>query len=304
MHRIKTIRVFGTGIILLYLALPALAQGEMENVEIRTTHLRDGVYMLMGRGGNIGLCVGEDGAFLIDDQFAPLTKKIQAAVKKLTDQPIRFVINTHWHGDHTGGNENLGKAGAVIVAHRNVRKRMSVEQFRKMRNRTTPASPPEALPKVTFDDSLTFHWNGDEIHVFHVDPAHTDGDSIVHFKKANVVHLGDTYFNGSYPYIDVDSGGSLDGVIASAKRVREIANDDTRLIPGHGPVSGVQELEEYISVLEKARERIGALVKEGRSADEVVAAKPTAEWDAKWGQGFMKPEVWTRIVYTCLKNSP
>ena len=248
----------------------------------------------------MGLCVGEDGAFLIDDQFAPLTDKIRATIAKITDKPLKFVLNTHWHGDHTGGNENLGQAGALIVAHENVRKRMSTKQFIKAFNRESPASPKVALPAVTFTDSVTLHLNDEDIHAFHVAPAHTDGDSIVHFKKANVMHLGDTFFNGMYPFIDVSSGGSVDGVIASATRVLEIADADTKIIPGHGPLSNEKELEAYRDMLQTVRDRVKKLKDAGKTAAEVVASLPTKDFDEKWGGGFMKAAPFTQFVYESL----
>jgi glyoxylase-like metal-dependent hydrolase (beta-lactamase superfamily II) len=218
-------------VLLLLLCAPPTEAQDFESVEIKTTRVASGIYMLEGRGGNLGVSIGSDGAFLIDDQFAPLTEKILAAIRKLSGAPIRFVLNTHWHGDHTGGNENLGKAGALIVAHENVRERMSVEQFIEAFGRRVDPSPPGALPVVTFTDAVTFHLNGDEIHAFHVPPAHTDGDSIVHFRIANVVHTGDTYFNGRYPFIDLSTGGTIDGVIAAADRLLELCDTETRIIP-------------------------------------------------------------------------
>ncbi|MFI5169976.1 MAG: MBL fold metallo-hydrolase, partial [Vicinamibacterales bacterium] len=188
-------------------AVPAAAQQQQDfsQVEIKAEKVTEGVYMLTGRGGNIGLSVGKSGSFLVDDQYAPLTDKILAVVKSVSPEPVRFLVNTHWHGDHTGGNENIGKAGVFIVAHENVRQRMSKEQFKAVFKSTTPPSPEAALPVVTFGEGVTFHWNGDEIRVYHVPPAHTDGDSIVVFRKANVVHMGDLFFNGMYPFIDVSS---------------------------------------------------------------------------------------------------
>jgi glyoxylase-like metal-dependent hydrolase (beta-lactamase superfamily II) len=256
--------------------------------------------MLTGAGGNIGLSVGKSGAFVIDDQYAPLSDKILAAVKAITPDPVRFVVNTHWHGDHTGGNENLGRAGAFVVAHDNVRKRMSSESFNAVFNRTTPASPEGALPVVTFADAITFHWNADEIRVYHVPPAHTDGDSIVHFVKADVVHMGDLFFNGGYPFIDTSSGGRVDGVIAATERVLAGVSDKTRIIPGHGPLATKADLAVYRDTVKTLRDRIAKLKAEGKTRDAVIAAKPTAEYDAKWGQGFMKPDVWTGLVYDSL----
>ncbi|MEE9130388.1 MAG: MBL fold metallo-hydrolase [Phycisphaerales bacterium] len=273
------------------------AQGRFDDVQIKTVKVSENVYMLVGSGGNIGLSIGEDGAFMIDDQFAPLTDKILAAVRTLTDQPVRFLVNTHWHGDHVGGNENMGKAGAIIVAHENVRKSMSTEHFMEAFNRSLPASPEAALPVVTFTDAMNFHWNGDDVHVFHVEPAHTDGDSIIHFRHANVLHTGDTFFNGMYPYIDVSSGGSIDGVIAAADTALKLCNDKTKIIPGHGELADADDLRAYREVLQAVRDRVRSLVDAGKTREEVIAAKPSAEFDADWGAGFMRPDVWIGIVY-------
>ena len=278
------------------------AQRDFSKVEIEPQPVADNLYMLTGAGGNMALFAGDDGAFMVDDQYAPLSEKILAAVSTLTDKPVRFVINTHWHGDHTGGNENMGKAGALIVAHENVRKRMSTEQFTKLWNRTTPPSPAGALPVITFTDATTFHWNGDEVRVQHVGPAHTDGDSIIIFKNANVIHMGDTFFNGSYPYVDVSAGGSIDGVIANAARVLEMADDKTQIIPGHGPLTDKKGLQAYHDLLVRLRNKIKTLVDAGNSKEQVIAAKPTKEFDEHYGQGFMKPDVWTGIVYESLRQ--
>ncbi len=274
----------------------------MQDVEIKTLHVAEGVYMLIGRGGNIGLSIGDDGAFLVDDKYAPLTEKILAAVAAVTDRDIRFVVNTHFHGDHTGGNENMGEVGAIIVAHENVRVRLSTEQFRRTVNRRTPPSPPGALPVVTFTEAVTFHWNGDEIHVFHVDPAHTDGDAIIHFRRANVIHMGDIYFNGRFPFIDVDAGGSIDGMIAAVEEVLAVAGADTKIIPGHGRLSDAGELRAYRDMLTTVRNRVKGLIAEGMSKDEVVAAKPTQQFDEKWGGGSWNPDRWIGLLYESLKD--
>jgi glyoxylase-like metal-dependent hydrolase (beta-lactamase superfamily II) len=278
-------------------AAPASAQDDMADVRIDAIRVADSIYMLTGQGGNMGLLVGDDGAFLIDDQFAPLTPRILAAVAALTDEPVRFVVNTHWHFDHTGGNENLGKAGAIIVAHENVRARMSTEQFMKAFDRRVPPAPEVALPIVTFTDAVTFHWNGEAVRVEHVEPAHTDGDAFVHFPKANVVHAGDIYFNGLYPFIDAGSGGSIGGTIRAVDRVLARCNDRTKIIPGHGPLSGVAELRAYRAMLVDVRDRMQEMIDAGRTLPEIVAAKPTAAWDAAWGKGFLAPDAWVRIVY-------
>ena len=272
------------------------AQQDMSDVEITTIPLESDLFMLMGRGGNIGLSVGEDGAFLIDDQFAPLTAKILAAVAEVTDQPVRWVLNTHWHGDHTGGNENLGDAGAMIVAHRNVYRRMNPAEFADLVGRSSQA-PRAALPVVTFDDGVQFHWNGRHIDVTHIGKAHTDGDAIVHFPRANVFHMGDTFFRGRYPFVDMDSGGGVDGVIAAANFVLERSNDGTRIIPGHGDLASPEHLREYRDMLETVRMRVASLVANGRTEDQVVAAAPTADLDDVWGAN---PERFVRAVYQSL----
>ncbi len=280
------------------MAAPALAQPpDFSKVEVKSEKVAEGVYMLQGAGGNIGLSVGADGAFLIDDEYAPLTPKIKAAVAALTDKPIRFVLNTHWHGDHTGGNKDMGEAGSLIVAHENVRRRMSTEQFIAAFNMREPAAPPKALPVVTFTDAVTFHLNGDEIRAFHVPPAHTDGDSVMHFRTANVIHAGDLFFNGLYPFIDLDTGGSVAGMIGAADRILAIADERTRIIPGHGPLGTRADLKAYRDMMATARDRVAALVKAGKTLEQVTAAAPTADLDAKWGQGFLKPAAFVSILY-------
>jgi glyoxylase-like metal-dependent hydrolase (beta-lactamase superfamily II) len=278
---------------------PALAQRDFSNVEIKTTEIGGGVYMLEGAGGNIGLSVGEDGAFVIDDQFAPLAEKIVSAIEAVSDQPVEFVVNTHWHGDHTGGNEAMSGLGAHIVAHDNVRERLKAGLVREG-GHTTPPAPAGALPVITFSHSMSFYWNGHDIRVWHPEKAHTDGDAIIFFKDVNIVHMGDVFFNGGFPYVDLESGGDLDGYIATHEKVLGKIDGETKIIPGHGALATKADLQKTVEMLKDVRSRIQALIDEGRSEDEVVAAAPLADLDAAWGQGFINAERMTRTAYKSL----
>ncbi len=296
-----SLRSLAFAAVLLAVAAPLAAQVNYDTVKVQTIPAGPGVYMLLGSGGNIALAVG-DYAFLVDDQYAPLSQKILAAVRAVTDKPIRFLVNTHWHGDHTGGNENMAGAGIIIVAHDNVRTRMSTEQFVAAFNSKVAPSPKAALPVITFADGVAFY-NGDEaIHVVHVPPAHTDGDAIVHFTKANTIHMGDTFFNGRYPFFDLSSGGSFEGVIRAVNSALAYVNDSTKVIPGHGPLGGKAELVAYRDVLTKIRDRIAVLIKQGKTREQVIAAKPSAEFDATWGSGFMKPDLFVGYAYDSMKK--
>ncbi len=282
----------------------AVAQRDMSQVEVKLERLAPGVAVLSGAGGNIGLSFGEDANVLIDDQFAPLTDKIAAAVATVDPDPVRFVINTHWHGDHTGGNENFGKRGAVILAHDNVRVRMSAGQVSTIfAGQRTPASPKAALPMLTFADSVALHLNGDDLEVVHVARAHTDGDSLVRWRRANVLHMGDTFFNKvSLPYIDLDSGGSMDGLIAAVKRGLELSDTRTRIIPGHGPLSTRPGLAAYLAMLQDVRAKVAAGIKAKRTLAQIVASKPAAPYGM--ADGFMKPDMFVEIVHRSLTRKP
>jgi cyclase len=279
----------------------ALAQDQdFSKVEIKSEKLTEGLYVLFGSGGNIGAFAGTDGIFLIDDQYAPLSDKIQAALKAISDKPVRLLLNTHWHGDHTGGNEAFGKAGAIILGHDNVLARLSTEQFIAAFNKKVDPAPVVARPAITYSDSITLHWNGAEVRVFHVPPAHTDGDSILYFKDANVVHMGDCFFNGLYPFIDASSGGSIDGVIAADDRVLAMVDANTKLIPGHGPVGTKADLQAFRDMLVAVRDRLRPLADAGKSAKDIVAAKPLADLDSKWGKGFLTGDQFTEIALSVL----
>lgn len=289
-------------IISCFIATSAFAQQDFSKIQIETIPVAKGVYILAGSGGNIGLSVGQDGVFLIDDQYAPLTDRILKAISAVTDKPVRFLVNTHWHYDHTGGNENIGKGGTIIVAHDNVRKRLAKGQFMKAFNANIPPSPPKALPVITFAVSVTFHWNDETLEVLHPKSAHTDGDAVIYFKTTNVVHVGDLFFNGIYPFIDAESGGSMEGVIAGVDEVLDRIDENTKVIPGHGPLGNKSDLKAYRDMLVTVHERMIKLIKEGKNIDEIVAAKPTADYDAKWGGGFLNPDRWVQIVYSAMQK--
>lgn len=279
----------------------AQAQTQTEELTVTATHVAGCVWRLEGRGGNIGVCAGEDGIFMVDDQYAPLTPAILEAVQRIQAGPVRFVLNTHWHFDHTGGNENLGKGGSLIVAHDNVRERMSTDQFMAFLDRNVPASPPGALPVVTFGDDITFHVNGETVHAFHVPRAHTDGDAIVHFREADVIHMGDVVWAGQYPFIDTGSGGSVAGVLAAVDAVLPRVGEATAVIAGHGPLTDRAGLLAYREMLADVSQRIEGLMSEGRTLEEIRAAAPSAAYDEAWGGGFVTPERFVEMIYLDLK---
>jgi glyoxylase-like metal-dependent hydrolase (beta-lactamase superfamily II) len=257
--------------------------------------------MLTGSGGNIGLSIGDDMAFVIDDQYAPLSAKILAHIATLTSKPVKFVVNTHWHGDHSGGNENMAKAGALIVAHDNVRKRMSVEQLNRISNRTTPASPAAALPIVTFADEVSFHVNGDIVVASHTKSAHTDGDVLLKFARADVIHMGDTFFTmGSFPYVDLSSGGDVTGIVTAADKGLAMCGAQTIIIPGHGPTTDCAGLREWRNMVQAVIERVRVEMRKGATLEQLVAAGLTKEFDAKFDKGFIRSAAFVGTVYRSL----
>ena len=265
-------------------------------VEIKAEPLADGIAVLFGAGGNIGVSYGPDGTVLIDDQFAPLTDKINAAVKDLGAEPVKYLINTHWHGDHTGGNENLGRSGVLIMAHDHVRDRLIKG------NDSTPPAAPEALPVVTYHDGIKLHLNGDEIRVQHMSHGHTDGDSVVFWKNANVVHMGDLFFNKvTLPFIDLSSGGNARGVLAAADKVLAMVDDDTKIIPGHGPMANKADLTAYRDMLKSVIGTVEKAQGEGKSLAQVQAMKPAAQWDVN-PDAFIKGDAFVEAVYKSLQK--
>jgi glyoxylase-like metal-dependent hydrolase (beta-lactamase superfamily II) len=278
----------------------SVAQRDWDAIEIKTEKVTDDIYCIFGSGGNIGLAVGQDFAYLIDDQFAPLSDKILAAVRKVTDKPIRFLVNTHWHGDHVGGNANFAKGGTVIIAHEAVRQRMNSTHDRGG-GQMSQASSFEALPKITFTDQMTIHLDSTRtMHIMHVNPSHTDGDSYIYFPESNVIHMGDNFSNGGYPYIDLNSGGDIDGLIKNHNMVLFLLDDDTRIIPGHGPVTNRARLMAYRDMMVTIRTRVKQAKSSGKSLDETLAMGLTAEWDDEFGQGFQDPTEIVSAVYKSL----
>ncbi len=287
-----------TVIAIFFMSLGTLfAQRDFSKVTIGSEQLSDNVYVLFGAGGNIGVAIGEQYAYVIDDQFGPLTEKIVAHIKTITEKPIQFVLNTHWHGDHTGGNENLAEKGAFVIAHENVRKRMATRQERGG-GRVSEPSPEAALPVITFNDKMALHLGDSKsLHVMYVNPAHTDGDSYYYFPEDNVLHMGDNFFVGRYPYIDLYSGGDIDGLISNVTMALGIVDEDTKIIPGHGKVAGKQELQDYKSVLVAIRERVKNAKVSGKTLEETQSMGLTKEWDATHGQGFINAKRIVEFVY-------
>lgn len=283
-------QILGAGLVLAG-AATAEAQ-DWDKVEVRAEPVRDGIYVLYGRGGNIGVSIGDDGVILVDDQYAPLTDKVKAAVAELSDKPIRYVINTHFHDDHTGGNENLGD-NTVIVAHDNVRQRLSQGAFVKAFNKKMPPLPGVALPKITFSAEMSLYINGEEARIIHAKHAHTDGDSFIWFKGSDVLHMGDLMFNGMFPFIDVSNGGDVDGVIDALNQAIEIAGDNTKVIPGHGPATDKQGLIAYRDTIAELRAIVAKLKAEGKSLEEVKAMSPFKAYEDTLAQ-FM--EGWANEV--------
>lgn len=282
---------------LLLLALLILPLALNAQDELVAEKVAGNVYMIPGGGGNIGVCIGEDGTFMIDDQFADRNEAIMNAIKKAGGGEVQFLVNTHFHHDHTSGNEIMGESGSVIFAHENVRKRLSMEQVLDYTNMKKPALAKVGLPVVTFTQDITFHYNGDEIDVIHLGPAHTDGDAIVLFKNANVIHCGDIFFESIYPFIDLQNGGSVKGMIDAIDRIIDMSDPETKLISGHGAVSDYDGFIAYRAMLTTVYERVKKMIAEGKSLDEIVAAKPTAEYDEKLDNNFTPAANFIGFIY-------
>jgi len=272
-------------------------------INVITEKLGENLYFITtNAGGNLCIYVGEDGIYLVDSDYEQLFEKVKAAIDKVSDKPVKYLINTHWHFDHVGGNVKFKESGAVIIAHTNVRKRMATEQTIGILNTKVPASPKKALPMITYDKSVTFHENGQEIKVFHIADAHTDGDSVIHFKDANVIHMGDIFFNPGYPFVDVTNGGSINGMITAVEDILMICDDKTKIIPGHGPIGDKASLEAYWIVLRKSRDIVAALMDQGKSLDQIIQADPLAEIVKKNKLGIFPSDKFIEMVFRSLEK--
>lgn len=283
---------------LLFAVSAQAQQTDYSKVEVKATKVAGNVYMLEGAGGNIGVSVGDDGLLIVDDQFAPLADKIRAALKGLADKKLRFILNTHWHGDHTGGNVAFGPE-ATIIAQDNVRKRLATEQKLTAFNMTVPPSPKEALPVITFNNSLSVHFNGEEIRAIHYPQGHTDGDSVIFFSASNVVHLGDDFFAGRFPFVDLESGGTVEGLTRNIGEIIGKIPAGAKLIPGHGPISTIDDLKSYHNMLQQTTEIVRGKIAAGKTLDQIKTEGLPAEW-APWGTGFVKTDRWVETIYKSL----
>ena len=270
------------------------------DIKIQVKKLTDQIYSLKGQGGNIGVFIGDDGVFMIDDQFAPLTPKILVAIKEITNKSVKYLVNTHWHQDHTGGNGNMQKQGAIIVSHDNVRKRMSVDQV--IRGRTRKASSKEALPVVTFTQDMMLHINNDDILISHIHNAHTDGDALVYFTNNNVLHVGDSYFQGKFPYIDLSSGGSINGYVEGLKKIILLCDNNTKIIPGHGEISNKKEVKVYLKMLTEIRTTIQKEIDKGQTLEQVTKNNKITEKYKSFGVGISAGKI-RNSIYKSLKTS-
>lgn len=282
----------------------AFAQGNnMDTVKIRPVKITDNIYMLKGSGGNIGVLIGKDGTLMIDNQFAPLSNKINGAIKTLDPGEIRFLVNTHLHGDHSGGNENFKRMGVTVVAHDLARERMGKEQVNKAMNRVTPPREKDALPVITFSDKLNFHLNDEDIVLHHFDAGHTDGDLIVQFKNANVVHTGDAFVRYGYPFIDVSSGGSVNGFISTLDKILLLIDDNTKIIPGHGEPANKADVKKVRDAVADIRDQVSSALKKGKKMEDISALGISDKYDADLGKGFVKGKDFVLMIAENLKTT-
>ncbi len=293
-------RTFLLAASLLLALCSSLPAQDFERFEVTTEPLGDGLFLLTGAGGHVLARTAAGGILLVDTDYAEMQAKLQAAVDELQAGPVRLVVDTHWHFDHVGGNEGFARKGAVIVAHQQVRECMSADQRLELLDTDVPASPPAALPALTFTDSLVLHWGGEEIAVVHLAAAHTGGDAIVHFRGADVIHVGDIIFSGGYPFIDTDHGGSIDGMIAAVAAVLARCRETTRLVPGHGALLSRSDVAAHLDMLKEFRAAIARRIAAGDDLEAILADPPTAALDEKWGRTMFPPKLFTQMVHASL----
>lgn len=290
----------GCGVVLLMVTASA-QERDFSKVEIKTHKVSGNVYMLEGEGGNIGVSVGEDGIVIVDDQFAPLAERIRAALKGITEKPVRFVINTHYHGDHTGGNAEFAKTGSTVIAQENVRKRLA--EGGVIPGGKRPPAPKEALPIITFNDKATVWLNGEEIRAIHLPRGHTDGDSVLWFVESKVVHMGDDFVTYGFPFVDVANGGSVSGLAEGCEKVLATVPADTTFIPGHGPISKADDVRKFVQLIKETRAAVEAETKKGRSLEQIKKANVLAKWDEQYGKAFIKTDQWVETLYNDIMES-
>ena len=293
--------VFGSFI--LFISSSNFPFASASHLELNTTKLTNSMSVIHGSGGNVILSIGNDGIILVDDQYAPVTEKMKSVIANITNKPIKFVINTHWHPDHVGGTEKLGEAGAIIISHDNVRKRLSNDQFFELINQTIPALSKKGLPIITFSDNMTFYQNNDEIRISYLDNGHTDGDSAVYFTQNNVIHVGDDFSDRAYPFMDLSTGGSIEGLISSLQSIISMINNDTKVVAGHSGISNQTKVKDYVGMLIDVRSVISNMIKEGKTLDEIIQSKPTSQYDTTYQDySFIKPKDFVTNLYESLKS--
>jgi glyoxylase-like metal-dependent hydrolase (beta-lactamase superfamily II) len=286
-------------LILFLFAISTLAQTDWDAVEIKAIKVNDKISYLEGRGGNIGVLHGQDGVMIVDDQYEQLSEKINDALEAFGSGDLKFILNTHYHGDHTGGNANLGN-DAWIVAQENVRKRLGTDFYNAVFDRETMAKPESYWPEITFRENITLFFNGEEIELTYLPNAHTDGDAVVYFKTSNILHAGDCFVRYGYPFIDISAGGTIDGMINAQEKILEITNEETKIIPGHGGIATKDDVKELLKMLKECREIIDDMKEDGKSLDDCITAQPLAEYHERWNGSFINSDLFVRLIYESL----
>lgn len=285
--------------ILIFFPFIIYSQG-WDNIQIASTKVKENIFFLEGRGGNIGVLLGDDGALIIDDQFAQLSDKIKSAVKEISGKEITYVMNTHYHGDHTGGNENFKNSGATIIGHSNVRERLGITFENVALRRTMQAKPESYWPDVTFSSDSSFSLYGEEINLVYLPEAHTDGDALVYFKTSNIIHAGDCFVRYGFPYIDISAGGTIDGIISAHEKILSIADENTVIMPGHGKLAGINDVKEVLTMLKESKEIVSKAKDEGIKLGDLIAQKPLDKYHERWSGNFINSDLFVQLIYESL----